>query len=76
MIVGIVFTLSYILYFKTLHVELNNAEHWWFGISPEGIGTLGMLLNFVVAFIVSKLTPPPSAEIQQLVESIRVPKAI
>ena len=59
MIVGIVFTLSYIIYFKTLNVEINNAEHWWFGISPEGIGTLGMILNFIVAFVVSKVTAPP-----------------
>ncbi len=76
MIVGIVFTLGYIIYFKTLNVELNNAEHWWFGISPEGIGTLGMILNFIVAFVVSKATAPPPIEIQELVESIRVPKAI
>lgn len=76
MIVGIVFTLGYIIYFKFMHLELNNAEHWWFGISPEGIGTLGMILNFVVATVVSKVTAPPPAEIQELVESIRVPKAI
>ncbi len=76
MIVGIVFTLSYIIYFKTLNVEINNADHWWFGISPEGIGTLGMILNFIVATVVSRVTAPPPAEIQELVESIRVPKAI
>lgn len=76
MLVGIVFTLSYIYYFKGLYPELNNADHWWFGISPEGIGTLGMVFNFVVAFLVSKFTAPPPAEIQQLVESIRVPKSI
>jgi len=76
MIVGIVFTLSYIIYFKTLNVEINNADHWWFGISPEGIGTLGMILNFIVAAVVSKFTAPPPTEIQELVESIRVPKAI
>ncbi|WP_223789057.1 sodium:solute symporter family protein [Marinicella meishanensis] len=75
MVVGIVFTLAYIYYFKGMHPELNNAEHWWFGISPEGIGTLGMILNFSVAFVVSKATAPPPAEIQALVESIRVPKA-
>ena len=76
MVVGIVFTLGYIIYFKFMHLELNNAEHWWFGISPEGIGTLGMILNFVVAIVVSKVTAPPPAEIQHLVESIRVPKAL
>ena len=76
MIVGIVFTLSYIYYFKGMHPELNNAANWWFGISPEGIGTLGMIFNFVMVFIVSRLTSPPPIEIQELVESIRVPKAI
>jgi cation/acetate symporter len=76
MIVGIVFTLGYIIYFKFMHLELNNAENWWFGISPEGIGTLGMMLNFAVAIVVSKITAPPPAEIQHLVESIRVPKAL
>jgi len=76
MVVGIVFTLGYIIYFKFMHLELNNAEHWWFGISPEGIGTLGMILNFVVAIVISKVTAPPPAEIQHLVESIRVPKAL
>ncbi|MEZ5472332.1 MAG: sodium:solute symporter family protein [Marinicella sp.] len=76
MVVGIVFTLGYIIYFKFMHLELNNADHWWFGISPEGIGTLGMILNFVVATVVSKVTAPPPAEIQKLVESIRVPKVI
>ncbi len=76
MVAGIVFTLSYIIYFKFMHVELNNAAHWWFGISPEGIGTLGMILNFVVATVLSRVTAPPPAEIQQLVESIRIPKTI
>ena len=76
MLVGITFTLSYIYYFKGMHPEFNNAEHWWFGISPEGIGTLGMLFNFAVAIVVSKFTAPPPIEIQQLVESIRVPKSI
>lgn len=74
MIVGIAFTLSYIIYFKTLNVELNNADHWWFGISPEGIGTLGMILNFIVVLVVSKVTAPPPQETQELVESIRTTK--
>ncbi len=76
MIVGIVFTMGYIIYFKFMHLELNNAEHWLFGISPEGIGTLGMLLNFAVALVVSKVTAPPPKEIQDLVESIRIPKEL
>lgn len=75
MSIGIVFTLSYIIYFKFMFPELNDTTHWWFGISPEGIGTLGMVLNFIVAITVSKFTAPPPAEIQELIESIRVPKA-
>ncbi len=73
MVVGIVFTAAYIIYFKFIHPELNSAEHWWFGISPEGIGALGMLLNFAIANAVSRVTPPPPDEIRALVERIRVP---
>ncbi len=73
MIVGIVFTAAYIIYFKFVNPAMNTAEHWWFGISPEGIGTLGMLLNFACMFVISKLTPEPPQEIQDLVESLRFP---
>ncbi len=76
MLAGIIFTLSYIIYFKFINAEMNNASHWLFGISPEGIGTLGMLLNFAVAIVVSKVTAEPPQEIQELVESIRIPKQI
>ncbi|MEC7984891.1 MAG: sodium:solute symporter family protein [Myxococcota bacterium] len=71
MLSGLIFTSSYIVYFKFLG---GTSEQWLFGISPEGIGTLGMVLNFVVAMIVSKRTAPPPQEIQDLVESIRIPK--
>lgn len=74
MIVGIVFTAAYIVYFKFMHPELNTPENWWFGISPEGIGTLGMVLNFGVALAISYFTPAPPPEIQELVEDIRIPK--
>ncbi len=74
MIVGLVFTASYIIYFKILHPELNVASNWWWEISPEGIGTLGMILNFVVAFAVSRFTPPPPENVQELVEEIRFPR--
>ncbi|MFT7668760.1 MAG: cation/acetate symporter [Planctomycetota bacterium] len=74
MSVGLIFTASYIAYFRFLHPEFDLPENWWFGISPEGIGTLGMLLNFLVAGVVSYFFPPPSERIQQLVESIRVPR--
>ena len=75
MILGLTFTAGYIVFFKFIHPELNSAEHWLFGISPEGIGTVGMLLNFVVTIVVSLRTPPPPPEIQELVERIRLPEA-
>ena len=74
MIAGIGFTLGYILYFKLLHPELNSVDHWWLGVSPEGIGTLGMVINFVVAGAVARFTPPPPPEVQKLVEEIRIPR--
>ena len=74
MVVGIGFTAAYIVYFKLMHPELNTAEHWWFGVSPEGIGTVGMVLNFVVALTVAFFTPPPPPQVQRFVEEIRVPR--
>jgi len=74
MAAGILFTASYIIYFTFINPELNSTEHWLFGISPEGIGTLGMLLNFAVAFTVSKVTAEPPQEIMDLVEDIRIPR--
>ena len=65
------FTAGYIIWFKLL--RLGGAEDWWFGISPEGIGSLGMLINFAVTLTVSRFTPPPPAEVQALVEEIRLP---
>ena len=76
MLSGLAFTLGYILYFKGLFIEPiaeNLPENWLFGISPEGIGVIGALINFSVALSVSAFTPPPSREVQQLVERIRVP---
>ena len=73
MLVGLVFTFSYIAYFKFYAPELNSAQHWLLGISPEGIGFIGMLLNIAVALTVSKLTLPPPVEVQDLVDDIRIP---
>ena len=73
MVCGMGFTASYIVYFKFLAPEANTVGNWWFGISPEGIGTLGMVLNFVVAIVIARLTPPPDAAVQALVSDIRVP---
>ena len=73
MITGIVFTACYIVFFKFVRPELNSSEYWLFGISPEGIGTVGMMLNFIVAIMVSRFTPPPPASIHALVDRIRAP---
>jgi cation/acetate symporter len=67
MIVGLVFTTTYITANKFLGMPV------WFGISSEGIGTVGMILNFVATFTVSRLTTPPPQEVQDMVESIRMP---
>ena len=78
MLTGLIFTMGYILYFKGVFFEpmaANIPENWLLGISPEGIGTVGMLLNFVVAFVVSSFTSEPPEEIQEMVENIRVPKS-
>jgi cation/acetate symporter len=74
MLSGIVFTAAYIIFFKFVSPELNTVEHWWLGISPEGIGTVGMLINFFVAVTVSLVTPAPPQSIQRLVDWIRIPK--
>jgi len=74
MIVGIVFTASYIIYFKPQLGGPGLPENFWWGISPEGIGTLGMILNFINALIVSRFTTAPPKEVQELTERIRTPR--
>jgi len=74
MIVGIVFTASYIFYFTPQLGGPGSRENFWFGISPEGIGTLGMIFNFLVSIVVSRFTAPPPAEVQELTENIRFPR--
>ena len=73
MVTGIAFTAAYILYFKIL--GWGDREGWWFGISPEGIGSLGMLINFAITLGVSRFTDPPPAEVQAMVEEIRRPSS-
>ncbi|MBU2877314.1 MULTISPECIES: sodium:solute symporter family protein [Aliiglaciecola] len=74
MLAGITFTTAYIIYFKFVNPAANVPENWLFKISPEGIGTIGMLVNFAVALVVLKFTGDSPEEIQQLVEDIRYPK--
>ena len=76
MLTGLVFTLGYIVWFKGVLIEPmaeNVAENWLFGVSPEGIGALGAVLNFTVALGLSAFTRPPSDDVRRLVERIRVP---
>jgi len=76
MLTGLLFTGGYIIYFKGVFIEpiaANVPANWLFGISPDGIGALGALLNFTVALGVSALTAPPPPQAHELVERIRVP---
>ena len=73
MVVGVSLMLFYMLKFKFGWFGGGTKADWWFGISPEGFGTVAMLANFVVTLIVTSRTPAPSNEIQQLVENIRKP---
>ncbi len=68
MITGLVFTLFYII-----GVKFGGMQPWFFGVSAEGIGTLGMIINFIVTLVVSRLTPPPPPAIQEMVEYLRAP---
>ncbi len=80
MIVGITLMIFYMLKFKFgifdggKDAVAGLAKSWWFGISPEGFGTVAMLANFAVAWAVSFMTPPPPAHVQQIVEDIRIPR--
>jgi cation/acetate symporter len=69
MVVGLVFTATYII-----GTSYFGMPRWFLGVSPEGIGTVGMLLNFVITYFVSRMTPEPPKEVQELVESVRIPR--
>ena len=73
MITGLVFTFSYIVFFKFISPELNNSDYWFLGISPEGIGVIGMILNFLVMLLVTKSSKSPPESVINLVETIRRP---
>ena len=73
MLVGLIFTFSYIAYYKFINPSMNHEENWLFAISPEGIGFIGMLFNFFTAIIVSRFYPPPPFEVKDMVETIRQP---
>ena len=70
MVAGITFTLGYIIYFQFMG---GTKDQYFFGISPEGIGFLGMFVNFIVAAVVATLTPQPPKEIRELIDRVRTP---
>ena len=74
MIVGISLMFFYMLKYKLQYFGGGTAEDWWFGISPEGFGTIAMVVNLTVSFVVSRMTPEPPTEVQDIVENIRVPR--
>ena len=74
MIVGITLMLFYMLKYKLQYFGGGTAEDWWFGISPEGFGTIAMVVNLLVSFTVSRMTAAPPAEVQEIVENIRIPR--
>jgi cation/acetate symporter len=73
MVAGFSFTALYIIYFKFIAPELSTPAHWLFGISPEGIGTVGTLINTAIALTICRFTAAPPRDIQQMVEEIRLP---
>jgi cation/acetate symporter len=80
MIVGISLMIFYMLKFKFGIFDGGKdavdalKDGWWFGISPEGFGTVAMLANFAVSIVVSYMTPPPPQSVQEIVENIRIPR--
>ncbi len=71
MLVGIIFTGAYIIMTAD---RLMDIEPFIFGIRAQGIGTVGMILSFIVTYGVSRLTPPPPVALQEFVENIRYPR--
>ncbi|MDX9786447.1 MAG: sodium:solute symporter family protein [Desulfobacterales bacterium] len=76
MLSGLAFTAAYIIYFKFVNPAANVSANWLWGISPEGIGTIGMLINFIVIIGVSNVTKAPPKKVQDMVESLRYPRVI
>ena len=74
MLSGLIFTATYIIFFKFISPEYNTSEYWLFGISPEGIGVIGMIINFMIAIIISSISKPPPIEVYEIVDNIRMPE--
>jgi cation/acetate symporter len=78
MVVGITAMLLYMVKYRLGWFDdaLPDKSEWWFGISPEGFGTLAMLLNFIVSIVIMKFTPEPPQDVQDIVENIRIPSGV
>ena len=76
MIVGVLAMLFYMLKFKFNWFGGGTKEDWWLGISPEGFGTVAMIINFIVSIVISKFTPDPPKEVQEIVTNIRIPSGV
>jgi len=77
MVVGILLMLFYMAKFKLGWLgEIPPASEWWFGISPEGFGSLAMAVNFIVSLTVCRFTAAPPQEVQEIVENIRIPSGV
>ena len=74
MVIGISLMLFYMIKYKLQGFGGGEPEDWWRGISPEGFGTIAMIVNLVVAVSVSRLTAPPPSDVQAMVEDIRIPR--
>jgi cation/acetate symporter len=73
MVIGMICMLYYMMKFKFDWFGGGTQDDWWFGISPEGFGTVAMIINFIVSLTVASFTPKPPKEILELVENIRIP---
>ena len=74
MIVGLSLMFFYMAKYKLGWIgEMPDSSEWWFGISPEGFGTVAMVVNFIVSIVVSRFTPQPPQHVQEIVEDIRIP---
>jgi cation/acetate symporter len=73
MVIGVLLMLFYMTKFKFGWFGGGTEKDWWFGISPEGFGSFAMMVNFLIAVVVSKFTPAPDQNIQELIENIRNP---
>ena len=76
MLAGLIFSLVYIAYFKFVAPETNSADYWLLGISPEGIGTVGAVINFTLAIVISRCTAPAPDRVLAMVDNIRIPSGV